>query len=234
MSAANFVGALLPYFTGVVFLMGIVYRVDKWNKANGAKIPLFPVATNRAEKWKQILKEVLIFRSLFDGNRPLWAGAWVFHVALVLILLGHIRVVTNFPLLWSWLGLNNAQIDGISAVVGGAAGLLLLAIGTYLLFRRFVVLRVREISNIEDYVCLVLILTIVATGDLLRLGTDFDLNQAREYFAGLFSFRAVAAPTNPYFVLHFFLGQVFIMYIPFSKFLHIPGVFYSKSLLYDQ
>lgn len=234
MSAANFVGALLPYITGVVFLVGAVYRVNKWNKAGAGRIPLFPTAATPAEKWKQILKETLIFRTLFDGDKPLWAGAWTFHVALALILLGHVRVVTDFPVLWSRLGLSGAGVDGASAFIGGAAGLLLLGMGTYLLFRRFAVLRVREISNLEDYVCLLLILAIVATGDLLRLGTDFDLDQARQYFAGLFTFRSVEAPTNPYFVLHFFLGQVLIMYIPFSKFLHIPGVFYSKSLLYQQ
>jgi len=234
MSAAHFVGAVLPYITGVVFLLGIVYRINRWNKANAGKIPLFPSAAAPADKWKQILREVLIFRTLFDGNKPLWAGAWVFHVALALILLGHVRVVTDFPLLWSRLGLNDARIDGISFIVGGAAGLILLGMGTYLLFRRFVVLRVREISNIEDYVCLVLILAIVATGDFLRFGTAFDLNQTREYFAGLLTFRTVAVPSNPCFLLHFFLGQVLIMYVPFSKFLHIPGVFYSKSLLYQQ
>jgi nitrate reductase gamma subunit len=72
------------------------------------------------------------------------------------------------------------------------------------------------------------------TGDILRFGTHFDLNQTREYFAGLVTFQSVAVPSNPYFLLHFFLGQVLIMWIPFSKFLHIPGVFYSKSLLYQR
>jgi len=234
MSVANFIGVFLPCLTLVVFLAGIVYRIRKWNKAPVGKMTLTPAPSTASEKWKQILKEVLIFRQLFEGNKSLWAGTWIFHAALALILVGHSRVVTDFPRLWNALGMTNANVDTMSNMIGGTAGVILLAMGVYLLFRRFVVQRVREISDIEDYVSLFLILAIVISGDILRFGTHFDLNQTREYFAGLFTLQPVVVPSNPYFLLHFFLGQILIMWIPFSKFLHIPGVFYSKSLLYQQ
>jgi nitrate reductase gamma subunit len=234
MSIAQFIGIFLPYFTVVVFLLGIVYRIRKWNKAPAGKMTLFPAPATASEKWRQILKEVLIFRQLFDDNKPLWAGTWVFHAALALILIGHSRVVTDFPVLWRMLGMGNAEVDTMSNVIGGAAGLIILAMGIYLLFRRFSLPRVREISDMEDYVSLFLILAIIITGDILRFGTHFDLNQTREYFAGLVTFQVVTVPSNPYFLLHFFLGQILIMWIPFSKFLHIPGVFYCKSLIYQQ
>ena len=234
MSATTFVGVFLPYLTCVVFLAGIVYRIRKWNKAPVGKMTLTPAPASASEKWKQILKEVLVFRQLLDGNKPLWAGTWVFHAALLLILIGHSRVVTYFPRLWSMLGMSNANVDSMSNIVGGAAGVIILVMGIYLLFRRLTVQRVREISDSDDYVSLCLILAIIVTGDILRFGTHFDLNQTREYFAGLVTFQSVAVPSNPYFLLHFFLGQVLIMWIPFSKFLHIPGVFYSKSLLYQR
>jgi len=234
MSVAHFIGVFLPYLTVVVFLVGIVYRIRKWNKAAVGKMTLFPAPATASEKWKQILKEVLVFRQLFDGNKSLWAGTWVFHAALILILIGHSRVVTDFPWLWTALGMSNANVDSMSNIVGGAAGVVILAMGIYLLFRRLTMQRVREISDTDDYVSLCLILAIIITGDILRFGTHFDLNQTREYFAGLVTFQAVTVPSNPYFLLHFFLGQVLIMWIPFSKFLHIPGVFYSKSLIYQQ
>ena len=122
MSIANFIGVFLPYFTVVVFLLGIVYRIRKWNKAAVGKMTLFPAPATAAEKWRQILKEVLVFRQLFDGDKSLWTGTWVFHVALALILLGHSRVVTDFPWLWKMLGMSNANVDSMSNIVGGAAG----------------------------------------------------------------------------------------------------------------
>lgn len=233
MSAANFIGVFLPYVTIVVFVVGIVYRIRKWNKAPVGKMTLSPFPVSTSDKWKQIFKEVFIFRQLFDGNKSLWAGTWVFHAALALILVGHSRVVTDFPWLWNLLGMSNANVDTMSNTVGGAAGVIILVTGIYLLIRRFTVERVREITDTEDYFTLVLILAIIVTGDILRFGTHFDLNLTREYFAGLLTFNVVSVPSNPYFLLHYFLGQLLIMYVPFSKFLHIPGVFYNKSLLYQ-
>ncbi|MEW6529993.1 MAG: respiratory nitrate reductase subunit gamma [Thermodesulfobacteriota bacterium] len=235
MSAAQvFIGVILPYVTVVVFVVGIVYRIKKWNKAPAGKMTLFSAPATPSEKWKQILKEVLVFKQLFDGNKSLWAGTWIFHAALALIIVGHSRVVTDFPLLWAALGMSNANVDTMSNVVGGAAGVIVLAMGMYLLVRRLVVSRVAEISDTDDYVCLGLILAIVISGDILRFGPHFDLNLSRQYFAGLLTFQGGPVPSNPWFLLHLFLGQILIMYVPFSKFLHIPGIFYSKSLIYQR
>ena len=148
MSAAQFfIGVILPYITVVVFIVGIVYRIKKWNKAPVGKMTLFSAPATPSEKWKQILKEVLVFKQLFDGNKSLWAGTWIFHAALLLIIVGHSRVVTDFPLLWGALGMSNANVDTMSNVVGGAAGVIVLAMGIYLLVRRLVVTRVAEISD---------------------------------------------------------------------------------------
>jgi len=35
---------------------------------------LFPALDTPREKWAQILKEILVFRGLYEGNRPLWVG----------------------------------------------------------------------------------------------------------------------------------------------------------------
>jgi nitrate reductase gamma subunit len=122
----------------------------------------------------------------------------------------------------------------MSAIFGGGAGIIILVMGIYLLFRRLTITRVREMSDGEDYFTLLLILAIIITGDIMRFVTHFDLAQSRQYFAALFTFSRVTVPSDPAFLLHSFLGQVLIIYIPFSKFLHIPGVFYSKSIIYQE
>jgi nitrate reductase gamma subunit len=93
---------------------------------------------------------------------------------------------------------------------------------------------VRQISSFEDYASIALVLAVVLTGDIMRFGSQFDLNPVREYFKALFYLRSAPVPSDPWFLLHFFLAQLLIMYIPFSKFLHIPGIFYSKLLLWQK
>ena len=229
-----FVGDIMPYITLIVFLSGITYKILKWSKAAQGKMTLYPPPSTPGEKWRKITKEILIFQNLFEGNKPLWVGTWVFHASLALILIGHLRVVTDFPLLWQTLGMGKEDVDMLSHFLGGLAGLVILIMGIYLLLRRVTVQRVKEISDGEDFFILVLILGIIITGDVMRFVTHFDLTQSREYFAALFTFSRASVPNDPAFLLHFFLGQLLIIYIPFSKFLHIPGVFFSKSIIYQE
>lgn len=230
---ANFICILMPCITAAVFLAGIVSRIRNWNRAGAARIPLFPVPATSWGKWKRILVESLTFRQLWHGNRSLWIGTWFFHLFLFLVLIGHAMLITDFTLLWKNVGFENGRISWIGGGIGGAAGLVLLAAALYLLTRRFTSARVREISGIEDYVNITLILIVVISGDLMRFSSNFDPAPVREFFSGLLRLRITAIPPDPCFLLHLFFAQVLIMYIPFSKFLHIPGVFYSKSALYQ-
>jgi nitrate reductase gamma subunit len=229
-----FVGAILPYIAVIVLFVGITYKIFKWTTAAQGKMTLYPASSSPGAKWKRIIKEVLIFQTLFGDSKPLWFGTWIFHASLALIIIGHSRVVTDFPLIWGALGMGKEDVDTMSAVLGGGAGFVILVTGIYLLFRRLVIQRVKEISDWEDYFTLGLVLAIILTGDCMRFITHFDLAQSREYFAALFTFSKATLPADPFFRLHFFLGQVLILYMPFSKFLHIPGVFYSKSIIYQE
>jgi nitrate reductase gamma subunit len=148
MIASNFVCEfvvckVMPYLTISIFILGIAYRIGKWNKAKVAKMTLFPAPASQGDKWKRILKEALIFRGLLEGNRPLWTGTGVFHAALALIIVGHSRVFTDFPLIWNALGLDKTHMDTLSYVMGGVAGLVIMATALYLLFRRLSVQRVK-------------------------------------------------------------------------------------------
>ena len=223
----------MPCVTLAVFLAGTAIRIRNWNRAAAAGIPLFPSPGSPYRKWKRILVETLTFNQLSEGNRSLWIGTWVFHLFLFLVLVGHSRLIIDFPVLWKNLGLDNGKADRVGAAIGGAAGLVLLVAAIYILMRRFVFVRVREISRFADYAGIGLILAVVISGDLMRFSSHFDVTSARDFFSGLLGLKITAVPSDPFFLLHFFFAQVLIMYIPFSKLLHIPGVFYSKSLLYQ-
>jgi nitrate reductase gamma subunit len=223
------VGQILPYITLVVLVAGLIMKLTRWRKGPAPKMTVFPGATNMGEMITNILKEVLIFRGLFQGNKGLWIGSWVFHAMLAFIFFGHIRVV------WEALFfLPKGGQDMVSALTGGTFGIIVLLAASYLFIRRMAVQSVREISDLEDYFALVLIVAIVLTGDAMRFmpAAHIDLaTSTRPYFIGLLTFQFAEVPSNPWFLVHYFLGQVLFLYLPFSKFLHIPGVFFSQALI---
>ncbi|MGA8753092.1 respiratory nitrate reductase subunit gamma [Candidatus Deferrimicrobium sp.] len=224
------VGGILPYLAVLTFVVGMAYRFNVWfNTPQPARMTLFPAPQGSTAK--AVLAEALLFPSLFKGDKLLWTASWVFHATLVLVFVGHVRVFTGLAdSILLAAGMTPADIDRMSLTSGVAAGVVLFASATLLLARRLTSARVRQISGVGDFVALLLLLGILATGDLLRFGAHFDLAQTREWAWSLLSFSPVV-PHNPTFLAHAFLALLLIAYIPFSKVLHFGGIFFSQSAL---
>lgn len=229
------VGVCLPYLAIVVFVAGMIYRIHKWRTAPSPTMTLFPAAATGSENTVNTVKEILFFKSLFQGDRVLWAVAWVFHAVLLLIFLGHFRVFTNVDVILMKLGMSEEAIQAMSSGAGGAAGIVILLTVIFLLARRFIVPKVAQITGPGDYLALVLIGVILITGNMMRFGAEhFDLSIAREYFSGLATFSNVTEAVvlqNNVFLIHMFLALILLMIIPFSKILHLGGVFFTHQLI---
>lgn len=223
-----FVGVILPPVTVLVFLGGLSYRVLEWRKLAMPKITLYPAPEPGADTFWSVFKATFFSPGLFKADRALWTGAWVFHVALVLILIGHVRVGMDFPAIWAAAGIN---ADIMSATVGTTAGVVILLTAVFLTYRRFAFSRVQEISQGGDYFALFLLLAVILSGNAMRFQGHFDLNLTREYFAGLTRFQAPIPPLNGWFLAHFLLGQILFLYLPFSKLLHLGGIFFTQTAL---
>jgi len=224
------IGEVLPFVTLAVLVLGLGYRIRRWHKAAVANMALYPAAANRKDLWKKVLGEVFLFRSFRKEHAGLWWQTWPFHVAIALIVLGHTRLITDWPLRVLF-GMSAESVDTFSAWAGGFAGIVAMATCLFLLIRRFSVRRVSEISSGEDYIVVLLLLAIIVTGNIMRFVTHFDMALAQTYFATLFSFQPTQVPHDPTFLLHSLLAQILLIYLPFGKLLHIPGVFYSKPLI---
>ena len=224
-----FTFGILPFITIIAFLGGMLYRFRVWLKLPVPAMTLFPAPKNGT--FLGVLKETFFFPGLFKTDKIFWSGAWIFHILLALIFIGHIRVFTDFPKLWAAIGLTPEGVDTMSATSGGGAGVLIFILTLYLLLRRITIQRVKEISSLGDYIALLLVLAILLTGNFMRFGEHFDLNLTRSYFTGLFTFSVSAQLNNNVFLLHFFLAQLLIIYIPFSKLLHFGGIFFSQTIL---
>ncbi len=226
----GFVLTILPLISIIVFLAGMIYRFRIWTKGPSPSMTLFPAPAKDSNKLLSLFKESFFFPGLFKGDKYLWIISWVFHATLAMIIIGHIRVFTDFPALWAALGIN---ADTMSAVSGGIAGVIILITAILLLVRRFTTQRVREISDFSDFFALLLVIAILITGNVMRFGEHFDLEITRTYFSQLFSFSFIGMtlPQNGMFTFHFFLVQLLLMYIPFSKILHFGGIFFTHAAI---
>lgn len=235
-AVASFVGNVLPYITIAVFIIGIIYRIWSWTSVPvPLKIPVTPAPKTNAGIVGRLASEVLIFRSLFSSDKALWIGAWPFHAALALIIIGHGRVFSSTPdnMLSSLFKMTHENIDTMSLVLGGGAGVIIIITAIYLLFRRPVLERVRYVSTFADYFVLLLLIGIIVAGNYLRFaGETFDLDLTRQYFVSVAAFRPELGElaTNTAFLVHYFLVQLLLIYLPFSKLMHLGGIFFSPSI----
>jgi len=224
------IGIVLPYLTLLILVVGLTYKIRKWQKAGVANLAIYPAASSKWKLWRKILGEILLFSTFRKEHKALWSQTWIFHTTLLLIIMGHTRLITDWPMR-VLLGMSEESVNTLSSWAGGIAGILATITCLLLIFRRLTVQRVREASTGEDYIVMVLLLLILITGNIMRFYTHFDIALARTYFATLFSFQPVQVPGDPIFLLHFFLVQLLVIVLPFGKLLHIPGIFYSKALV---
>jgi nitrate reductase gamma subunit len=226
--------ACLPYLTTLAFAAGLAWRIRRWSLAAAPPAPLFPLPDGTATAWGRIGVEICLLQGRRPGPSFSWLGPWCFHAALALILIGHLRAVTDFPRLWAALALSPATVDALAAVAGGAAGLLALASGCFLLGRRLLLPRLREISQGEDVFALVLLLAVILSGLAMRFGPPVDLGPVRAYFAALAAFAPGPMPDVPGFAVHFLLAQALAVYAPCGKLLHMAGVIPAKAGWYKR
>jgi nitrate reductase gamma subunit len=221
LSALTVLYALLFYVATAMLVVGVAYK--SWVYARTPqplKIPIPPAPTTRRGVVLRMLVEVTLFKSLFRSNKWIWLFGWIFHVALLAVLLRHLRYFTE-PV-WTWVAL--IQPFGVYA---GFAMLIGLA---GLWARRFLVDRVRYISAPSDHLMLALLVAIVASGLAMKYVVHTDIVALKAFFLGLMAFDWHPLPADPVLLIHLTLVAALMIVFPVSKLLHAPGVFFSPSL----
>ncbi|MHC5036920.1 MAG: respiratory nitrate reductase subunit gamma [Planctomycetota bacterium] len=219
------VGAILPPLTVLVFLGGMIYRISQWRKRPSPPITLFPAPESSGSRLIELLKETFLFKRLFNGDLGLWFLGGLFHIMLVITFIDHYDRILAFA------GITGGGLFKIPILSGGPTGIALLGLVSLLFVRRLVLKRASQVSSFPDYFALVLILAIILTGDAMRFYSHYDVVATREYFSGLLAFSYRGMPDNLWFILHFLLAQVLIMFMPFSKILHFGGIFFTQGSL---
>jgi nitrate reductase gamma subunit len=189
--------------------------------------------------------EIIFFRSLFRNTscrlnegakityvweKWLWLVALAFHYSFLTVLIRHLRFFLEpVPVCLQLL----ENIDSFFQV--GLPGLflsgaVLLAATIFLLLRRIYIPQVRYISLASDFFPLFLIISIAITGILMRYFTKVNIVGIKEFAMSLVTLH----PTVPdgiggLFYVHLFLVSILFIYFPFSKLMHLGGVFLSPT-----
>jgi nitrate reductase gamma subunit len=170
----------------------------------------------------------------------LWLGALAFHYAFFVTIVRHLRLFLEpvpffVRLLETVDSFFRMEIlyDPIQVGLPGVflSGVVLLAAVIYLFLRRIFIPKVKYISLVADYFPLFLIGGIAFTGILMRYFTKVNVAAAKELAMGLVTFHPTipAEPLGAVFYVHIFFVSVLLAYFPFSKLMHMGGVFLSPT-----
>lgn len=212
--------AALFYFATVVFVLGLVNKIVQYARTPAPlKIPTTPAPTTTSGVVMRMAREVVLFESLFKGNKWTWLFGWMFHLSLLLVLLRHMRYF-EYPV---WLITSIVQPFGIYAGITMVLGLL------GLWARRIFVERIRYITGPSDHLILALLVAIGLSGLSMKFIRHTDIISVKAFFLGLMRFDLQPLPHDGLLLLHLGLVAALLIVFPYSKLLHAPGVFFSPT-----
>lgn len=220
MTALTAAYTIALYGAALAFVAGLAGRVWRYARTPAPlKIPTTPAPTTRAGVAARMAREVFLFESLFKASKWTWLPGWLFHFAMLAVLVGHLRYFTE-PV-WGWA----AAVQPVALYAGIAmiAGLL------GLWARRLLVDRVRYISAPGDHLMLLLLLAVAGTGVAMRTVSHTDVVAMKSFALGLVYLDWQPLPADPLVLVHLALVALLLAVFPFSKLVHAPGLFFSPT-----
>ena len=212
--------AILFYSATLILVIGLIVKIKQYATTPAPlKIPTTPAPTTKQGVVLRMAREIIFFQSLFRANKWIWLFGWMFHIALVLVLVRHLRYFTE-PV-WSWVAL--IQPFGIYAAFAFVAGL------AGLWIRRIAVERIRYITGPSDHLMLLILFGIASSGLGMKYVSPTDIVAVKAFILGLMYFDWQPLPADPPVLIHLGLVALLMIVFPFSKLLHAPGVFFSPT-----
>lgn len=220
MSLLTVLFACMFYAATALLVVGLFSKIRSYARTPAPlKIPTTPAPTTKTGVVLRMAREVTLFESLFKSNKWIWIFGYLFHVALLLVILRHLRYFTE-PV-WFWVDI--VQPFGLYAGFAMVAGL------GGLWARRFLVDRVRYISTPSDHLMLALLIAIGITGLGMKFVAHTDIIAVKEFMLGLMVFDLQPLPADPVLLIHLTLVALLMTIFPISKLLHAPGIFFSPT-----
>jgi nitrate reductase gamma subunit len=219
----------LPYVTIAVFFVGVAFRLWRWLSApRDPEGP--PFSTVAALKY--VILDVVLFRKTFKSDRWTWVVLVLFHVGVGGILFGHMRgfhlwTAEMFSPLGDWVA------EFLVHTLPVYMGWMFLATQVVLLLRRGRLEDRQLVSLPNDYVALVLLLVTSVLGQGMRVFPPEAVPPevySVVFIPGLIVLHLEKVPSHHWFFLHVLFTQLLVMYIPFSKLVHVVSGVVTSAL----
>ncbi|RXK89570.1 menaquinol oxidoreductase [Chlorobaculum sp. 24CR] len=211
-----------------------------WVKTNTLECPSNPFMAAL-----RVLSEVFLFRSLFRNTKAemaggpklvygshkwLWLGGLAFHWSMLIIVIRHARFfLATLPVPIELLDTADRFLD-VTVPAFYITDAVALAAITFLVLRRLSDAKMRILSLSTDYFPLFLFGAIAIVGISMRYVTKVNIMPVKALAMTLASFGfSEPEPIGALFYVHLFLVCVLLAYIPFSKLVHMGGIFLSPT-----
>jgi nitrate reductase gamma subunit len=201
-----FLFQIFSYIAIAVFLLGSILRFDR-----------------DPYSWRAKSSQLL-------RRRQLVIGSVLFHVGILVILIGHAVGLLTPVFLFEMIGISHAAKQMMAIIVGGAAGVLCFIGLVMLLHRRLFDPRVRATSSFGDIAILILLLAQLCLGmysitESLRHPDGHEMLKFMGWAQHIVTFRGDAhlflADVALVFRLHITLGLVIFLVWPFTRLVHV-------------
>jgi len=163
-------------------------------------------------------------------RRQLMWGSILFHVGVLVILLGHVVGLLTPIALFDLLGISHGAKQLLAIIAGGVAGVMAIVGASLLVHRRLFDPRVRASSRFTDTAIIVLLWIQLALG-LMTIPLSLQHLDGEEmvkfmgWAQGIFTFQGDAAghiaDVHPIFKLHLLLGLTILLLFPFTRLVHM-------------
>lgn len=192
------------YLAAAVFYLRLALHALRWAEAAWRSAPSSPRGLGAsARSIAGAAVDVVFLRRLLLLNPALWIGEWVFHAALTLVVLRHLRYVTNPVPAW----VAGAQTPG------WVAGFLLPAALLYVFAVRLLTGR-EKFSSPVNLLLLLNLLAIAVSGLLLSTRSRTDLAAVKLFALGVVGFAPSPPPLDSLFLCHLGLVLTLVLYLP--------------------
>jgi nitrate reductase gamma subunit len=221
---------ILPWITYVVLVLGILFQVKKWlggappEQVKESEGVLVRKSEGKIKKTiREFVLNLVVQRRMLRKNPnsiALWVISWIiFHIALFLIVIGHLRGFHVWYADWfTWAVSKEFLVKTLPFYVG----FVVLAGAALLLLRRIVFTAPRAISTSSNYIALLLIIITIVAGITMRILP----HTTGAFFVTVppgFTMYLEDTPSLVWLTIHVFLAQIVVMYLPFSMLIHILG-----------
>jgi len=195
-----------PYLCLTVFLLGSLLRFDC-----------------EQYTWKTGSSQLLRRRQLIWGSN-------LFHIGILIIFVGHFVGLLTPIWMFDMIGVTHSFKQGLAIVVGGGAGLVMLAGISLLTHRRLTDPRIRKNSSFGDIAVLLLLLAQLLLG-LATIPVSLNHMDGGEmlkfmsWAQGIMTLQPgvsdLVADASPVFKAHLMLGMTIFLVFPFTRLVHV-------------